>query len=149
MHWINHTISIVFFHFVEFNFAFGCFTWFHLLICSYTRFEHIKELAKLRAEYYNEKNVSVNDEENLPSNLTIPGTPSNRSSRHSTISPPPTALYSSTTIAVPTLQATSEDSISKGWSSLPGQCVMLLKIYLLKIYYLKNFFVCFFCCHLI
>ena len=113
-----------------------------MLTCPKTRFEHThtKELAKLRAEYYNEKNspfnVSVNDEENLPSNLTIPGTPSNQSSRHhSTISPPPTALYSSTTIAVPTnnVQATgeqsptaiddlpTEDSICKGWSSLPGQ----------------------------
>ena len=63
-------------------------------------------MAKLRAEYYNEKNSSsfnpsANDEENLPSNLTIPGS-SNTSSRHqSTISPPSSALYSSMTIAVP------------------------------------------------
>ena len=108
-------------------------------------------MAKLRAQYYNNYelnssfNPSANDEENLASNLLIPGTPSNQSSRHqSTTSPPP--FYSSTTIAVPSnisttvqpgsgkdaaselsptsigLPATSEDpnSLCKGWSALPG-----------------------------
>lgn len=105
-------------------------------------------MAKLRAEYYNETsssfNPSANDEENLVSNLTIPGTPSNQSSRHQSTISPPNQLYSSSSFAVPTnisttvqphpfkdvetapLSPTSidvsanEDSICKGWSALPG-----------------------------
>ena len=106
------------------------------------------ELAKLRAEYYNEQNSSfdpaANDDENLASNLALPN--SNVSSRHqSTISPPPIGgLYSSTTFVVPSISTTvqpasglgpdgellsptavnlpaaGEDSICKGWSALPG-----------------------------
>lgn len=99
------------------------------------------ELAKLRAEYYNEKNspfnVSVNDEENLPSNLAIPGSPSNQSSRNQSTISPPGELYSSTTISIPRISTTvqardgepmsptlleesNEDAICKGWSALPG-----------------------------